>query len=269
MLKFILTLILLCCVIVTNSFALVMTPSGEMVQYYGREIFYSESIKVDIFSDNVRLRIFTNFPLNEVSYNKSDLYLRISDKKSLGIKMFGHNKGNILLNPVWETTESFVDIGEYCRDISGEYIRVIAKDGVVIGKAVITEDEVTPGKWMITVLISRKILEGKDILVSWATARCGNSLVSESFYVEKRDIKYCSQSTYTISPEFKNDNPVVPYYTGMPYMSYFGGFWDGGIPFGGYYYPYYKKQSYNCVQTPIGRSLFMVGSGLIPLLRKR
>jgi hypothetical protein len=152
--------------------------------------------------------------------------------------MVGKDKGNILLNPEWKNTkEVFGDINEFCKNaITGEYIEVEASGGKVIGKATILERKVSQTEWEITVIIPKKCLEGKNVVMEFGSGKCGNSLVTEEFYIAKveRPSGYVPMP-YAIDPSFTNNNPVVPYWGGVPY---YGGWGCYGGGWGDYYYPF-------------------------------
>jgi hypothetical protein len=183
--------------------------------------------------------MITNYPLDKVTYNISDIYFKVNEKDSIAVKMTGKDKGKVLYNPIWKNTKQvFGEINEFCKDaITGEYINVEASGGKVIGKAMIIKQQLEGGKWEITIIIPKRVLEGMNITAEFTTAKCGNDFTTEDFYVARVDRPGIAALPYKIDPSFTNNNPVVPYWGGIPYYG-FGGFsggycddypfWDGG-----------------------------------------
>lgn len=264
MLKKIVLFLFLVLTFTTIGSADVIGPDGITRDYYGSKVFHTKHMRVDLQNpDVVIIKTTTPYPLDEVEYNISDVYFRVNEKDSIGIKMSGKDKGNILYNPEWKNTKDvFGSINEYCKDaLTGEYIKVEATGGRVIGKATIIERKVSKTEWEITIIIAKRLLEGKNIVAEFATAKCGNSLVTEEFYVAKT-YRPTPAMPYTIDPSFTNNNPVVPYWSGPGYYGGSGG-WGGGYDD----YPFWDGDGGTrpCPPspTPITKSVILMATGII------
>lgn len=272
MLKKIILSMLLVLTFTTIVLADVIGPDGIVREYYGSKEFQVEETRVDLRNpDVVILKMVTIYPLDKVTYNIADRQFKVNEKDTIAIKMKGEDKGKILFNPEWKDTKQvFGGIKEYCRDaITGEYIKVEASGGKVIGKAMIIKKQLPNKKWEITIIISKRILEGMNITAEFTTAMCGNSFTTEEFYVPKID-RPAPPMPYTIDPSFTNNNPVVPYWTGVPYygFGYYPGFWGAG-----YYDPFWEGgggggNNPTPSPTPISNSSILVISGIIFIILK-
>src|SRR5574343_229419 len=212
------------------GFTAVMTPNGKEVEYYGRKDFHTKQIQIEMMESALKITIWTNYSISKHTYNVSDIQLKISEKDSIGIKMSGINKGDVLYNPQWKTSEIFKDIKEYCRNIDGSYIRVLANGGRRIGRASINEETLPKNEYKIIVIIPKKYLDGISGFASWGTALCGNSLVTKEFSMPKEK-RQSPVLPYNIDPSFTNNNPVVPYWTGPSYYPNYWTPWGIDYPF--------------------------------------
>jgi hypothetical protein len=93
----------------------------------------------------------------------------------MAVKLSGPRRGDIILNPTWNTSEIFAQADiPYGRHLTGDYIPVQACRGQTIGQADIS---LTDTGWRLAVPL--KSLPGtghQNIKVTWGTAFCGNSL---------------------------------------------------------------------------------------------
>ena len=111
----------------------------------------------------------------------------------MAVKMGGGKFGQVLAEPGYNTSEIFdfagvdsdgVDFGRY---ESGKYIPVQATRGDLTGMAEISQQELGGEKYLITILIPKKVF-AKNLIsgwirFEWATALCGNSPVEAWFYL--------------------------------------------------------------------------------------
>jgi hypothetical protein len=207
------------------GFCDIIAPDGTIKKYHGPKIFYTESLKIDYLGDTTRIKLITNFPLDEVDYDISDIELETDDGISLAIQMQKPIRGNILKNPDWTTSKIFEDIDEDCKDLDGNHIRVLAKNGKFVGKALF-EEEKFGEKYLVKIYIPSRLIKGK-IKVSWGTALCGNCLVEDSAYILKKE----TQNKYVQSPiyfDLPKQNPVISYYSPPTTQSYPFGWSDTG-----------------------------------------
>jgi hypothetical protein len=238
----------------------VMGPDGAMVEYYGRPAFYSQQVFTTERGPSIVIEVFTNYPITEIDYNKADVRITFRGG-SYGIKTTGPDVGLIVRNPVWETSAQFIPIGEYARYPTGEYIPVRAVGGTPVGHAVVLQDALPDGRYRLTTIIPKKLLEGRVGDVEWSTAQCGNSVVSHSYDLPGRES--CPPATYPI-PTWENNNPVVPFYNptfpASPWGFPGGNWWPDDI----IYPPYYPPAP----PVPVPNLLPVVGM-LLVLLKKR
>jgi hypothetical protein len=163
----------------------VLSPEGIKKTFLGPKIFHSHSLEAREENGHLVVEVKTNYPgpHADVEYNIADLKIDFRGNR-LAVKLSGLNRGNILLNPQWETSQIFQPIGvPFGRYVDGEFIPVQATGGTVIGEAEIEWLEQGNGEYVVKIKISLDCLKnlsdmkGGKITIEWTTAFCGNSLV--------------------------------------------------------------------------------------------
>jgi hypothetical protein len=228
MFKFLLA-ILLVVTLAFNVSADVMSPDGVIKDHVGSQEFVTKRMEVVKMDSATMFVIWANYPYDKVDYNIADFQIKVGEGKTLAVIMSGKNKGDILLNPKWKTSEAWKDI-EFGRTVTGDFINTKATGGERIGKASIEFEKLGGKEWKISIVIPNRYLDGMSGFASFTPALCGNSINVQGFSVPK--VPGLAVLPYTIDPGFVNNNPVVPYWVGYNYGGgyyppFSWGGWDG------------------------------------------